>query len=74
MADKIAGQDAWRVDATSNFGDETYAEKTVISWLTESQAERIADIMNETGGDMSRTYYRARKHDARLWRGMEEFI
>ena len=64
----------WRVDATSNFNDESFAEKTIISHINQDQAERIAAILNEGVGDNNRTYYMARDQDARLWRGMEEFI
>ena len=64
----------WRVDATSNFADETYCEKTIIGYVTQSQAERIAEILNEGVGGNDRTYYQAREQEARLWRGMEELI
>lgn len=64
----------YRVDATSNFNDETYAEKTVVSHISESQAERITEILNENCGDHSRTYYSVRGANDRLWRGMEELI
>jgi len=71
---KYRGEDAWRVDATSNFNDETFAEKTIIGNITQSQAERISAILNEGVGGNDRTYYQARDQEARLWRGMEELI
>lgn len=64
----------WRVDATSNFALETYAERTVVpAILTKSQAERIVLIMNE-GNLRDPVYYRARRNDEKLWRGMEELV
>jgi hypothetical protein len=71
---KYRGEDAWRVDATSNFNDETFAEKTIIGHITKSQAERIAAILNEGVDSNDRTYYQARDQESRLCRGMEEFI
>lgn len=70
--DMVRGEPAYRVDATSNYNQESYAESTKLSWLTQSQAERIATILNEGEGD-GPTFYQARKHGTRLWRGMEEF-
>lgn len=64
----------YRVDCTSNFNDETYAEEQVIGYLTQSQAERIAAILNENVTEASPTYYQARPMDSPLWRGMAEFV
>lgn len=71
--DYVRGERAWRIDATSNYNDETYAESVKLTWLTRDQAERIADIMNEGIND-GRTFYQPRPHGNRLWRGMEELI
>ncbi len=65
----------FKVIATSNFNDETYCEKQIVGpYLTEDQATRIANILNEDCGDYSRTYYRAAPKDRVLWRGMEELV
>lgn len=62
----------YRVDETSNFADETYAESTKIDWLTKEEADQICEILNRRAvGD---TYYQVRERTERLWRGMEELI
>lgn len=71
--DRVRGEQAYRVDATSNYNSEAYAEKVKLNWLTKSQADRIADILNE-GCDGSPTFYEARPHGSGLWRGIEEMI
>ena len=72
-SDYVLGEPAYRVDATSNYNHESYAERTKLSWLTKSQAEKIAAILNEGVGE-GPTFYQARKHGTKLWRGMEEFV
>lgn len=72
--DMIGSERAWRVDATSNFNDESYAESVKINWVTEMQAEAIAEILNRGEGDQSLTFYSPRPHGSKLWRGMEELI
>lgn len=64
----------YRIDATSNYGNESYCEKTVLEHLTSDQATRIADILNDSVGEGSDTYYQPRHNSKSLWRGMEEFI
>lgn len=65
----------WRVDATSNFNDETYCETTLnLPPLTEMEAGAICVILNGATPENSRTYYKSRRKDAKLWRGMEELI
>lgn len=64
----------YRIDGTSNYGNQTYCEDTVLEHLTEDQATRIADILNESVGEVSQTYYQPRHNSARLWRGMEEYV
>lgn len=64
----------YKVIATSNFNDETFCEsQTIGPCLTESQAKRIAAILNE-GDPNSRTYYRAAEKDRKLWRGMADLV
>lgn len=72
-ADRVQGGPAYRIDATSNYGSDTYAESVKLTFLTESQAKRIADILNETCGD-GPTYYQPRTHGSALWRGMEDLV
>lgn len=65
----------FKVIATSNFNDETFCEKEMIGpWLTEDQATRIADILNEGCCDHTRTYYLAAPKDRVLWRGLEDLV
>lgn len=65
----------FKVISASNFNDETFAEsQAVVPHLTEDQAKRIADILNENMHETDRTYYRAVPADRKLWRGMEEFV
>ena len=64
----------YRVDATSNFNNEAFAEKTVLDLLTKDQAEGIAQILNGGLGEGSSVYYQSRHKSERLWRGVEEFI
>ena len=71
--DCVRGEPAHRIDATSNYNNETYCEKVMLTYLTKSQAERIAAILNENVGD-GPTFYSVRKHGTRLWRGMEEMV
>lgn len=71
--DFVRGEPAYRIDATSNYNNESYAEMVMLTFLTKSQAERIADIMNE-GLAESVTFYAPRLHGSPLWRGMEELI
>lgn len=69
--DRVNGEPAYRVDAVSNYNLESYAESVRLSRLNQSQAERIAAILNETAYE-SPTFFQARPHGAKLWRGMEE--
>lgn len=71
--DMVCGEQAYRVDGISNHNDETFAEYIKLNWLSQSQAERIAAILNE-GDQNSRVYHQARPHGHKLWRGMEELI
>ena len=71
--DRVRGEPAYRIDSTSNYNNENDAEQVMLTWLTKSQAERIAAIMNEEDQD-GPTFYQARPHGSRLWRGMEELI
>lgn len=64
----------YRVDIVSNFGLESFCESTAISNLTKSQAERIADILNEDADERDFHSHRPRHMGERLWRGMEEFV
>lgn len=62
----------YRVDATSNFDEETFVEYTKIDWLTEDEANQICDILNKR--PVSDTYYNVRERTARLHRGMEDLV
>lgn len=64
----------FRVDRVSNFNDETVAEKTVVDFLTENQAQRIKDILNEDAGEYSHYYHQVRPRHAPLWRGMADLV
>lgn len=65
----------WRVDATSNFNDETYCEKTLdLPPLREMEADKICEILNQAVGGNDPTYYTPRPKDAGLWRGMEDLV
>lgn len=64
----------YKVVATSNFADETYAEKTKIEYLSLSTAKIIATILNEELSDNDRTYYTVKAQEYKLWRGMEELV
>lgn len=71
--DTVRGEPAYRVDATSNYNNETFAEWVIVSGLTKSQADRISDILNEGPMD-DPVWYEARAHGHRLWRGMEDLV
>lgn len=71
--DRVRGERAYRVDSTSNYSDETYCEKVILTHLTRSQAERIADIMNE-GHSTDLIFYQPRPHGHKLWQGMSELV
>ena len=65
----------WKVVATSNFADETYAEKEIIGpWLSEMGADAICEILNRECVENDRTFYTPKTAYYKLWRGMEELI
>ena len=65
----------WKVVATSNFADETYAEKEIIGpWLSKMGADAICEILNRECIENDITFYTPKTADYKLWRGMEELI
>ena len=65
----------WKVVATSNFADETYAEKEIIGpWLSEMGADAICEILNRECVENDRTFYTPKTAYYKLWRGMEALI
>ena len=65
----------WKVVATSNFADKTYAEKEIIGpWLSEMGADAICEILNRECVENDRTFYTPKTADYKLWRGVEELI
>lgn len=64
----------WRIDATSNFNDESYAESTLESGLTQEEAKKRCDFLNSTIDPDGRTFYQIRHRDAPLWGGISEFV
>ena len=65
----------YKVIASSNFGDESFAESEVVApILTEMQADAICEILNAEVGVNSSAYYVPRRADYVLWGGMAEFV
>lgn len=57
---------------TDNYGGDYPNEKFIVScWLSESAANRIADILNKESGEDSARYYKVVKHGYKLQPGFE---
>ena len=64
-----------KVIAISNHDDPAFKEWEVVGpWLTESQADRIAEILNEDCSNLDSTWFISAHKDRVLRRGMEDLV